>query len=204
MQDKVNNKKEQGQESEELQLKKNKKKSNKRSFLGEILNWILIIFIAAICGYAVVTFMFQTVTVIGPSMSTTLEDGQVVIVNKMTYSFSDVERFDIIAYSQIESEEYYEIKRVIGLPEETVQIKDGFVYINDVKLENLPFDDRILTSGIADKPITLSKDEYFVLGDNVNNSEDSRYSNVGNISKSEILGKVVYIISPKEDRGKVK
>ncbi|MBE5943941.1 MAG: signal peptidase I [Lachnospiraceae bacterium] len=177
---------------------------NKKAFFKEVLNWTLLIFVAVIVGYSIVTFLFQTVTVVGPSMENTLKDGQVVVVNKIEYKFKDVKRYDIIAYSQVDSDEYYEIKRVIGLPEETVLIDDGCIFINGEQLTDVPFDDKILTAGIAGKEIVLSEDEYFVLGDNVNNSEDSRYSNVGNITSQEILGKVVYIYSPKEYRGKVK
>lgn len=191
-------------QEEAATVEKKKKKINKKSIFKGVFNWFLLIFIAAIAGYSLITFLFQTVHVIGPSMNNTLQDGQVVIVNKISYTLGDVERYDIIAFSQVENENYYEIKRVIGLPGETVQIKDGFIYIDGVRLENTPYDERILTAGIATDGIKLSKDEYFVLGDNVNNSEDSRYKNVGNISKSEILGKVVYILNPKEDRGKVK
>lgn len=177
---------------------------NRKKIVREMFNWFLLILVAAITGYAVVTFFFQTVTVVGPSMDDTLKDGEVVIVNKITYKVNDIERYDIIAYSEVEKKSYYDIKRVIGLPEEKVQIIDGYIYINDTKLEDLPFDDYILSSGNAKEGIVLGDNEYFVIGDNVNNSEDSRYTNVGNISKSEILGKVVYIYSPKESRGKIK
>lgn len=173
---------------------------NVREFVRGFLNWILLIFVAVILGYAVVTFFFQTVTVVGPSMNDTLVDGQVVIVNKV----SKIERYDIVAFSQVEDDGYYDIKRVIGLPEETVLIQDGVIYINGEELTDTPFDDKILTAGIAGEEIVLSDDEYFVLGDNVNNSEDSRYTNVGNITSKEILGEVVYIFSPKEYRGKIK
>lgn len=176
---------------------------NRRKIFSGILHWFVLILVAAILGYAFVTFGFQTVTVVGPSMSDTLQDGQVVIVNKFVYNFHDVERYDIIAYSQVGQNEYYEIKRVIGLPEETVKISDGDIYINGKRLDDVPFDDKILTSGVATEEITLDDNEYFVLGDNVNNSEDSRYTNVGNISESEILGKVVSIYKPKEQRGKI-
>lgn len=177
---------------------------NRRKLLTGILNWFVLILIAAITGYAFVTFCYQTVTVTGPSMSDTLNDGQVVVVNKLVYNFHAVERYDIIAFSQVDSGDYYEIKRVIGLPEETVKISDGYVYIDGTRLDKLPFDEAVLTSGAASTEIVLGENEYFVLGDNVNNSEDSRYTNVGNISSNEILGKVVYIFSPKEDRGKVR
>ena len=179
-------------------------KFNRRKITGHILNWFVLILIAAIFGYAIVTFAVQTVQVVGPSMSDTLKDGQTVIVNKLVYTFEDVKRYDVIAYSQVESDDYYDIKRVVGLPGETIVINNGKLYVDGIALEEEYFDKNILSPGVASKEIILGKDEYFVLGDNVNNSEDSRYTNVGNISGSEILGKVVYIIGPKEDRGKVK
>lgn len=176
---------------------------NRRKFWRGILNWLLIVLAAAITGYAFVTFVFQTVTVVGPSMHDTLSDGQVVAVNKFIYRFHDIERYDIVAYAQVDTDSYYEIKRVIGLPDETVQIKDGFVYIDGRMLKDIPFDDKILTAGVANQEIVLGDSEYFVLGDNVNSSEDSRYTNIGNISRSEIIGRVDYIIS-KNGRGRVR
>ncbi|MDE5873101.1 MAG: signal peptidase I, partial [Lachnospiraceae bacterium] len=167
-------------------------------------NWLLLIFVAIIAGYSLVTFCVQTVTVIGPSMNGTLTDGQVVFVNKLYYKFHDVERYDIIAFSLVESDDYYDIKRVIGLPGETVSIKEGMVYINNQPLGTSVIEEKILTAGIAKNEIKLGANEYFLLGDNVNNSEDSRYTNIGNVSSAEILGKVSYIWSPKESRGKLK
>lgn len=177
---------------------------NKKKLMREIFNWFLVIFIAAVVGYAFVTFAYQTVTVVGPSMRATLSDGDVVLVNKYIYKLHDVERYDIIAYSQVDNDSYYEIKRVIALPDETIIIKDGLIYINGTALKDLPFDEKILNAGMAGTEIKLGSDEYFVLGDNVNNSEDSRYTNVGNISGSEIVGRVEYRISPKDSRGKMR
>lgn len=180
-----------------------RRKIDKSRLLKGIINWAILIFFAAVVGYSFVTFGFQTIEVFGPSMDDTLKDGQIVVVNKAAYTFSDVKRFDIVAYSDVVKKDYYDIKRVIGLPEETVQIKDGDIYIDGDKLEQSIYEGRILNSGLANEAITLGEDEYFVLGDNVNNSEDSRFTNVGNILESEILGKVVYIYEPKDDRGKV-
>ena len=100
--------------------------------------------------------------------------------------------------------QYYDIKRVIGLPEEKVRISNGDIYINGERRSDVPFEMAIQISGVAEDEITLGEDEYFVMGDNVNNSEDSRYTNVGNISKTEITGKVVSIVLPRSDKGKVK
>lgn len=179
-------------------------KDNREHILNNLFQWFIVILSGAIFGYTIITFGFQTITVVGPSMNKTLEDGEVVIVNKFTYKISDVERYDVIAYSLIETDGYFDIKRVIGMPGEKVTIKDGYIYINDKQLQNSPYSEKIITSGLASEGITLGEGEYFVLGDNVNNSEDSRYTNVGNISKAEILGKVSYIIKADDKKGKVK
>ena len=122
----------------------------------------------------------------------------------LNYLFHEPERFDLIAFKQREGDNsYYNVKRVIGLPGETVTIKDGHVFIDGAALSDLPFDENILTEGLALEGVTLEKGEYFVLGDNVNNSEDSRFANMGNILKNEILGKVTYRWLPKQNRGRL-
>ena len=188
----------------EQTLKQNKKFENKEHLLNNMFQWFIIILSAAILGYAVITFGFQTVTVIGPSMNPTLEDGEIVIVNKFKYKVSDIERYDVVAYTLIENDGYYDIKRIVGMPGEKISIKDGYIYINEKQLQNSPFSEKIIISGVASDTITLGDGEYFVLGDNINNSEDSRYTNVGNISEVEILGKVSYIIKSDDEKGKVK
>lgn len=188
----------------EVSFRPVKKSKNRNNVLKNIMQWVLLIFIAMIFGYSVATFGVGTITVIGPSMSDTLKDNQVVLINKIIYKVSDIKRYDIIAFSNSNNTEYFDIKRVIGLPEETIQIKNGIIYVNDIALDDIPFDEVILSDGVATEKIVLGDDQYFVLGDNINNSEDSRYTNVGNISKTDIKGKVVYIISPKEEKGKVK
>lgn len=174
-----------------------------RLFHG-IFSWFVLVLAAGICGYAIIAFCFQTVTVVGPSMNETLEDGQVVLVNKFAYKFGSIDRFDVVCIKKVGSDSYYDIKRVIGLPYEKIQIREGIIYINGQALMETPFQKLIVNSGVAINEITLGKNEYFVLGDNVNNSEDSRYTNIGNISKSEIIGRVDRILSPKKDKGKVK
>lgn len=114
-----------------------------------------------------------------------------VTVNKLCYLLGSPDRYDIVAYRSVDTPDaYYDIKRVIGLPGETVQIKDGKVYINDKELTDAPFSDYIFTAGLAENTITLADDEYFLLGDNVNNSEDSRFLKVGNVKKAELLGRI--------------
>lgn len=187
----------------EFSFRPQKVRFDRKKIKKIVFGWLVLVLMAAVLGYALIAFAFQTVTVFGPSMNNTLEDGQVVIVNKLAYKFGTVDRFDIIAYSG-NDDEYYDIKRVVGLPGETVKIDNGYLYIDGIILDEDIYDESILNSGIAAKEITLGKNEYFVLGDNINNSEDSRFNNVGNINKSDILGKVVYILKPKGERGKVK
>ena len=179
------------------------KESKIKRFSRAVFGWFLVVLIAMIAGYAFVTFFFQTVNIVGPSMSPTLKDGQVAVVNKIKYKVKDIERYDIVVYKKVESDSYYDVKRIIALPGETVKIENGKVYINGSMLNDSPIETSIMNAGIASKDILLDDNEYFVLGDNVNNSEDSRYTNIGIISKSEIIGKVTSIIRPKEEKGKV-
>ncbi len=176
---------------------------DKRKFFKEFGSWTLLILIAIILGYSVVQFGGQTITVVGQSMNPVLENGDKVVVSKLSYTFGEPKRFDIVAFKLRKSDEYFNVKRIVGMPGETVKITDGKIFINDEILENVPFDEYILSPGSVGDGVTLSDNEYFLIGDNCNNSEDSRFSNVGNVIDNEILGKVVYRLSPKENRGKI-
>lgn len=181
-----------------------KKEVNKRQLMKKLSGYVILILIMVILGYSLVSFGGQTLRVIGQSMEPTLQNGDVVIVNKAGYLLKEPQRFDIIAFKQREGDNsYYNIKRIIGLPGEEVTIRDGHIFIDDILLQDIPFEEDVLTEGMALDGVTLEKGEYFVLGDNVNNSEDSRFANMGNILKNEILGKVVYRWLPKQNRGGV-
>ena len=185
-----------------LRHKREKKEINKRDLLRNIGSYAISILIVVTVAYSLVAFGGQTLHIVGQSMEPNLQSGDVVIVNKIGYLFGKPKRFDIIAFRQREGDNaYYNVKRVIGLPGETVSIRDGYVFIDDVALSGMAFDEKILTEGLALDGVTLGEGEYFVLGDNVNNSEDSRFANMGNILENEILGKVVYRWMPKETRG---
>ncbi len=187
-----------------LRNTRRKKEFNKREFLRMLGSYAISILIVVISGYSIVEFGAQTLKIVGQSMEPTLENGDLVLINKIAYTFHEPERYDMIAFRQREGDNgYYNVKRVIGLPGETVTIQNGYVFIDGVVLSDVPFDEKIATEGLALDGVTLSDGEYFVLGDNVNNSEDSRFANMGNILENEILGKVVYRWLPKENRGKV-
>lgn len=123
-------------------------------------------------------------------MMPTIESGEKHLVNRLIYRIKGPGRYDIIVFRlDDDSSNSYYVKRVIGLPGETVQIRDGKIYV-DGKEARTYSDETILSSGVASEKITLGSDEYFVLGDNYNNSEDSRSASVGNIKRSNIIGKV--------------
>ena len=177
-------------------------KKRRKAIFGEIRTTLLVIFAAAVLGYAFVTSFLQTVTVQGPSMDPTLKNGETVLVNKMAYAFSDVERGDVVAIKPIGSDDYYDIKRVIGLPGDKVAVVAGRFVINDKELDPDGELDRIQVPARLSSPITLGDKEYFVIGDNLNSSEDSRFSTYGNIQQSEIRGKVFYRLT-KGSRGRI-
>jgi signal peptidase I len=134
---------------------------------------------------------------IGVSMETTLNDSDKVIINKFSYRFTDPKRFDVIVFKQSGKEHsYYDIKRIYGLPGETLQIKEGLIYINGEVIEDKINAEPMANYGLADEEIILEENEYFVLGDNRNNSEDSRFASIGNIRKDEIVGEAFIRVKP--------
>lgn len=181
-----------------------RKEFDVKDFMSGVGQWAIAILIVVICGYSIVTFGIQSVTMVGQSMNPALESQDVLLLSKVSYVFRKPKRYDMVAFKlKEEPDGYFNIKRIIGLPGETIQIKNGKVFINGEVLKDLPFDDLIMTEGLAVDEITLAEGEYFVMGDNCNNSEDSRYVNIGNISEKEISGKVFFRISPKSEFGTV-
>ena len=175
-----------------------------KDFMSEVGRWAISILVVVILAYSIVTFGVQSVTMIGQSMDPALTNQDVVLINKQAYTFDEPQRYDIVAFKLKEDTEgYFNIKRIIGLPGEKVQIKNGHIFINGDVVSDLPFDDLIMTEGLAVDEVTLGEDEYFLMGDNCNNSEDSRYVNIGNISLKEISGKVFFRVSPRSKFGKI-
>ena len=172
------------------------KSEAKNSFFKELLGWVLYIGIIIGLTYFIVTYVGQRTMVSGDSMETALQDGDNLIVDKISYRFREPERFEIIVFPYRYAENTYYIKRIIGLPEETVQIIDGYVYIDGERLEENYGLECMESAGIAADPIVLGKDEYFVLGDNRNNSSDSRVSSVGILKREELIGRAWVRIWP--------
>ena len=172
--------------------------------MRELLNTAIYLLCVLGAVWLVITFVGQRTEVEGASMENTLHNGDNLIVDKLSYRFHDPERFDIIVFPfQFQDNTYY-IKRSIGLPGETVPIMDdGSIYINGEKLEENYGMEVIKpeTIGRAAEPIELGDDEYFVMGDNRNNSSDSRTDMVGNITRENIIGKAWLRIWPVSDFG---
>lgn len=158
--------------------------------------------IAVVAGVALFLYVFfgKTMIVSGYSMGDVLTNNDVIMIDKFTYALAEIERFDVIVYSMGEDEGEY-VKRVIGMPGEKIKINNGKVYIDGKVLKDDINADAMLSAGLAESEILLGEDEYFVLGDNRNNSEDSRFVTVGNIKKENIIGKAWFEITGITDFG---
>ena len=134
-----------------------------------------------------------------------LKNADKVLVNRIVYNASSPKRGDIIVFKPKgnESSHYY-TKRIVGLPGETVQIVENRIYINGEKLEEDYTTTKIDTAGIAAEKVKLGGDEYFVMGDNRKNSEDSRSADIGAVKRSYIYGKAWFVVSPKKNFGFVR
>lgn len=168
-----------------------------KQILKEVISTILYIAVVLAVTWLIITFVGQRTQVNGSSMEPTLSNHDNLIVDKISYRFKDPERFDIIVFPFQYEEDVYYIKRIIGMPGETVFIDlDGTIYIDGEALQESYGREVMLSPGRAGEPITLGEDEYFVLGDNRNNSSDSRDPSVGNIHRDRIVGKAWVRIWP--------
>lgn len=187
--------------NEDLNKKEPKRKRKLLSILTEILFYVVLIYI---CAIIVPNYVIQRTIVDGPSMENSLHDGENVLVEKFLYKSKGLDRFDIVVfYPYGRGHSDYYVKRVIGLPGETVQIIGSDIYINGEVLEENYGKDKITDEGIAKDPITLSDNEIFVLGDNREVSMDSRYEAVGPVSLDNIGGRVILRILPLNKFGTV-
>ena len=164
--------------------------------LKEIFSWIIEIAIVLMMAFVLVYFIGMRTSVVGQSMSETLENGDQILVNRFMYKVIGPKANDVIVFLPNGNEKsHYYVKRVIGVPGDTVQIKNGRIYVNGTEFTEKVDVASIEDAGLAADAVTLGDDEYFVLGDNRNNSEDSRYANIGNIKREYIIGKAWFVIS---------
>ena len=177
-----------------------KKNRISKEMIREIFALLFYCFAAILLAFVIVFLVGMKVSVIGVSMEPALHNGQEVLVNRFLYKLFSPERGDIVVFlPNGNKNSHYYLKRVIGLPGETVQIIGGYVYINGELLEEDESYDKIADPGIAENEIILGIDEYFVLGDNRNNSEDSRSGNIGIVDKDNITGKAWFHLGCEEE-----
>ena len=180
-----------------------KKKRLNTKVVTDIVEMIIGSLAAIFLAFVIVFSIGMRTSVIGDSMEPALYNGQEILMNRVVYKLSSPKRNDVVVFLPNGNENsHYYVKRVIGLPGETIQIKDGRVYINGVLLNEDDALDQMIDAGIAQNELTLAADEYFVLGDNRNSSEDSRSGNIGALKKDNIIGKAwFHMASENESMG---
>lgn len=166
----------------------------------EIGRWLFLEFTAVLIAFVLAFSFGMRTSVIGVSMEPTLFNGQEILINRFVYNIMSPRRNDVVVFlpGGTQNSHYY-VKRVVGLPGERVQIRDSRLYINGILAEEGDKYDNMADAGIAENELTLGNDEYFVLGDNRNNSEDSRSANIGLVKKASVVGKAWYHMASSGD-----
>ena len=169
-----------------------KKKRISAALVKEIMVWCFGIFAAVLIAFAVVYAVGMSSSMIGVSMEPELYNGQRVLINRYAYLMSSPKVGDVIVFlPNGNHNSHYYIKRVVAVPGDTVQIIGGRLYVNGEQIVDERYD-KMAEAGIAENPLLLGTDEYFVLGDNRNSSEDSRSANIGTVRSSAILARVSF------------
>ena len=177
-----------------------KKKKLNIVVVKEILSWIFWIFASILLAVVTVFCVGMKTSVIGPSMEPSLYNGQEIFLNRLIYKAASPREGDVIVFLPNGNEKsHYYVKRVVGVPGDTLYIKNGILYVNDEAVEQY-FNDRIVEPGLLESEVMLGEAEYFVIGDNCNNSEDSRSANIGPVKEIDMLGKV-WFRAPCEEEG---
>jgi len=174
-----------------------RRKSVNVSALHSVIVWVGEVILAFGAACVLVYFFGTTLSNIGQSMEPTLYSGDKVLINKLIYSLKSPDYGDLIVFKPNGNENaHYHIKRVAGLPGDTLVIESGRIFIDGELLDEKILTEKMLDAGVAETEVVLGEDEYFVLGDNRNNSEDSRSADIGNIKRKDILGKAWFVLSP--------
>lgn len=164
----------------------------------------VVVYLCVVISFAwflVYSFLGQAI-ISGNSMSPVLEADDMCLVDRLSYDLGKPKRYDVVVFDR-EDTGKQNVKRIIGLPGESVRISGGTVYINEEELDSEKTG-MISLPGIAENTVELAEDEYFVLGDNADSSEDSRFSNIGNVKFSSIRGKLWLVMRPFKRFGLIK
>lgn len=184
-----------------LNFGRQKKKVN-MALVKEVLIWSIEIVMAVALAVTFVYFIGMRTSVVGQSMAETLNGGDTILVNRFVYKVTNPKPDDIIVFLPNGNEKsHYYVKRVVAVPGDTVYIENGILFVNGEQYKDEIEVSSMEDAGLAAEEITLGTDEFFVLGDNRNNSEDSRYANIGNIKKEYIIGKAWFRVAPLGDMG---
>lgn len=171
-------------------------------YLPVVAKWVFEIVVVCLFAFVAVWYFGQRVSTVGDSMSPVLRNGDVVLVNRIVYNATTPKRGDVIVFKPKGNEnDHYYIKRIVGLPGETIEIIENRVYIDGERLEEDYETTNIDDVGVVDEKLKLAGDEYFVLGDNREQSEDSRDADVGNVKREYIYGKAWFVITPGDEFG---
>lgn len=184
-----------GESMSKLTFGKKRRRVNYDLF-REIFKWTFEIAIVCFIAFVIIWYFGMRVSVIGDSMNPELSNGDITLINKVVYNMSTPKRGDVIAFKPNgnESSHYY-IKRIVGLPGETIEIQDGKILVNGKEIKERYQTTEIEDVGVLSEPMKLGNNEYFVLGDDRQNSEDSRNIDIGNVKRTDIVGKVWFVIA---------
>lgn len=177
-----------------------KKRKINPSIVTEILSWLFGIIAAIFIAGVMVYFLGMSIKVVGVSMEPTLMNGQQILINRFQYVLSSPKKGDVVVFLPNGNENaHYYVKRVVGAPGDKLLIQDGTLFVNGI--ESTFVDEKILEPGIAGGELILGAGEYFCVGDNINNSEDSRSANIGPVKSEEMIGAAWFRM--KCDKGKM-
>ncbi len=177
-----------------------KKKRLDPRLLKDVMELLVGGAVAVFLAFVLVFSIGMRTSVIGDSMEPALHNGQEILMNRILYRISTPKRGDVVVFLPNGNQNtHFYVKRVVGLPGETVQIREGNVYIDGVLLDENELFDKIVDPGIAQNELLLEGDEFFVLGDNRNSSEDSRSGNIGAVKKDDIIGKAWFHMAAQVD-----
>jgi len=184
-----------------LSFRRKRKKINIAALQGFFV-WIFEMALAFVMACVLVYFFGTALSNVGQSMEPEIYSGDKVLVNKIVYKVTSPDYGDLIVFKPNGNENsHYHIKRVAGLPGDTIHIESGRVFVNGELLDEKVTVEKMLDAGVAETEVLLGADEYFVLGDNRNQSEDSRSADIGNVNRKDILGKAWFVVSPRERFG---